>query len=204
MKVGTKRPPNVLRRIKDNLRRRKRPRGSEVPTCNEIEKHMRDTCIHCGVTLSWDRGPFRLDKGTFDRVDNEGFHEINNLVSSCYACNVMRNNMSVKEFYEFLERLFSEPGEVQHFVTYRDVYRANYHDTDHVREMLRIQNGRCYMTGVAFESKGPRRFSVDRIDSTKGYVRENVALCIQPVNRMKNQARLLDALTHLDRLRKFY
>ena len=52
------------------------------------------------------------------------------------------------------------------------------------------QRGRCFYTGIRFEVtselRGMRRPSIDRRDSSKGYTRENVVLCLIAVNYAKN------------------
>ena len=58
------------------------------------------------------------------------------------------------------------------------------------RERFMAQRGRCFYTGIRFEVtselRGMRRPSIDRRDSSKGYTRENVVLCLIAVNYAKN------------------
>jgi hypothetical protein len=60
------------------------------------------------------------------------------------------------------------------------------------------QNGKCYYSGVQMRYDGggePESVSVDRVDSSKGYMKNNVVLCCVYVNRMKND-RSVDTLTY--------
>lgn len=202
MILTTARDPQLLRRLKDNLRRRN-CRGI-VPSRTEIESHMNDYCFHCSVRVSWTRGKFSLHKGTFDRIDNKGYHEISNIVTACFACNSMRNDMPIEEYHSFLKNLFADKGTQISFRADASVHRRNYTDKGHVLSLLEAQNGRCYLTGVAFELAGPRQFSVDRIDSSKGYTKDNVALCLKQVNFMKNAATISETLGHLEHLRTVF
>lgn len=52
-----------------------------------------------------------------------------------------------------------------------------------VRKLLRIK--KCHYTGVAF-GENDNAMTVDRIDSTKGYVKGNVVACTHWANRTKN------------------
>jgi hypothetical protein len=50
------------------------------------------------------------------------------------------------------------------------------------------QAGRCFYTGTLMSYLGegtPESVSIDRVDSSKGYLRSNVVLCCAYVNRMK-------------------
>jgi hypothetical protein len=57
-------------------------------------------------------------------------------------------------------------------------------DTDYVMELLINQQGKCALTGWNLEftrggkwdGKNPRGCTMDRIDSTKGYIRGNIQL----------------------------
>lgn len=58
----------------------------------------------------------------------------------------------------------------------------------------KLKNGKCEVTGIPFEyenkygtSKNPLAPSIDRIDSNKGYVKDNVRLVIWQFNLMKGE-----------------
>ena len=55
--------------------------------------------------------------------------------------------------------------------------------------MWNDQDGRCAYTGVQMKYDGagsPESVSLDRVDSSKGYTKDNVVLCGVLINRMKN------------------
>lgn len=56
-----------------------------------------------------------------------------------------------------------------------------------IREIWDCQGGRCKYTGLAMalEPNKPETVSLDRVDSSLGYSRENVVLCWTVVNKMK-------------------
>lgn len=55
--------------------------------------------------------------------------------------------------------------------------------------MWDAQNGKCFYSNVAMSYAGnmlPESVSIDRIDSSKGYIQSNVVLCCTYINKMKN------------------
>lgn len=44
----------------------------------------------------------------------------------------------------------------------------------------------CYYTGIKFEEEGKLAFSVDRVDSKKGYIEGNVVACTVDINSKKS------------------
>jgi hypothetical protein len=62
---------------------------------------------------------------------------------------------------------------------------------DDVLELFEKQNGRCFYTNREMEwssgSKSNTAVSIDRIDSSKGYVKDNIALCCVVVNYIKHE-----------------
>lgn len=60
--------------------------------------------------------------------------------------------------------------------------------TDYLIELYENQKGLCYISGVelSLEKHSPKTISIDRIDSTKGYIVGNVALCTDFINRSKS------------------
>jgi hypothetical protein len=63
-------------------------------------------------------------------------------------------------------------------------------DNDYVLNLWDEQRGLCYYTKIPMKyiarDKNPFQVSIDRIDSSKGYIRGNVVLCCQAINYMKN------------------
>lgn len=57
-----------------------------------------------------------------------------------------------------------------------------------MRNLLRAK--KCYYTGIVMtkqvsQAQAPTDITIDRIDSTKGYVKGNVVACCHAVNRLK-------------------
>jgi len=64
-------------------------------------------------------------------------------------------------------------------------------DSKFIADLLVEQNWKCYYTGIKLEdvrdSWHPFRPSIDRLDSSKGYIPGNVVICALCINLMKNQ-----------------
>ena len=63
---------------------------------------------------------------------------------------------------------------------------------DDIADLMEEQNNRCALTGLSIEfpevghpQNAPA--SIDRIDSSKGYVRDNIQLVVKRINMMKQQ-----------------
>lgn len=186
-----------VKRVMDQLRRKHPyPRGSITEAT--LTKRMTSTCHHCHIKIDWSRKSRNmLCRGSFDRISNLGAHTLDNIVPSCLGCNLLRNKMDVEEYHTYVRDLVRRPGEPADLDQW-DVIRVKRRQLslDNVRHLFKQQGGRCYLTGVAFEETGPRRYSVDRLDSSKGYTLDNVGLCLININFMKSTSTPEQAKAH--------
>lgn len=66
-------------------------------------------------------------------------------------------------------------------------------DSDAIVQLALQQNWKCAVTGIAFDTSAteahasPWAASIDRLDSTRGYVLENVRLVVHAYNLVKNE-----------------
>lgn len=80
-------------------------------------------------------------------------------------------------------------------------------DIEYLRSLWDKQNGKCAISGLEmtyemFKGRVPTNISVDRIDSSKGYIKGNVQLVCMAVNQMKNELSLEDLLYFCDSIIK--
>lgn len=61
-------------------------------------------------------------------------------------------------------------------------------DLEFILELLEKQNGLCFYTGnkLVLKPNDINTISVDRVDSSKGYIKDNIVLCGYKINNMKN------------------
>jgi hypothetical protein len=61
----------------------------------------------------------------------------------------------------------------------------------------------CYYTGLKFEDEGKFSFSVDRVDSKKGYIEGNVVACTIDINSKKSNLTIEEINLLHARIQKF-
>jgi hypothetical protein len=66
---------------------------------------------------------------------------------------------------------------------------------EQVVELYRQQEGKCFYTGISMQleagnGKHPYALSIDRVDPTRGYSLDNIVLCINRANTIKNDLTL--------------
>jgi hypothetical protein len=70
---------------------------------------------------------------------------------------------------------------------------------EHLMELWARQGGCCYYSGLSMTTDGRARdpfgLSLDRVDSTQGYIQGNVVLCCWGVNTAKQEFTLEEFLT---------
>lgn len=74
-------------------------------------------------------------------------------------------------------------------------------DIEYLRELYAKQEGRCFYTNdqLSLATTNQRTLSIDRIDSSRGYIKGNIALCIKQVNMCKLDMSLNEFKTLIDK-----
>ena len=81
-------------------------------------------------------------------------------------------------------------------------------DLEYIKELFKIQEGLCYYTGKEMfidtreKENNEDSVSLDRFDSSKGYIKGNIVLCRWVVNRMKNDINFKDFLQIVSEINK--
>ncbi|MHA2068889.1 MAG: HNH endonuclease [Candidatus Thorarchaeota archaeon] len=93
-----------------SYRRRAKLKGMEYRLSNaEFTVLSQEPCHYCGdvkTNTSTTKGGKFYYNG-LDRVDPSGGYTIDNVVACCRRCNLAKNNMSVGEFNEWVERVYT-------------------------------------------------------------------------------------------------
>lgn len=118
----------------------------------------------------------------------------------CKTCKSIaaKNRRSTRERSDQFHRVF-----VERFQGMRD--RAKKHEfemeftVNTLKELYKKQNGICALSGVSMtytlgKGRTPTNVSVDRIDPTKGYTKDNVQLVCMAVNQMKSDLNMEELL----------
>lgn len=75
---------------------------------------------------------------------------------------------------------------------YRNINRPNTIKTSYLRYLYKKQNGKCFYSGVKMKlsselSRDPLLMSVDRFNTSLGYINGNVVLCCLGMNLLKGK-----------------
>ena len=134
--------------------------GYKVVVYANVKEHL---CQYCGET------------------NPENFHK--GMKSVCKKCNNLHNRnkgatLSQKLFY----RSRSNASNIN----------VDFNlDPEFIHNLLLSQNNKCKYSGIQFKDNFHDKYTyptIDRIDSSKGYTKDNVCICTWYVNNMKNNA----------------
>jgi hypothetical protein len=78
-------------------------------------------------------------------------------------------------------------------------------DVDYINELFEKQNGKCYWFGVDLipteQKKHPQQPSLDRLDTTKGYIKGNVVLSCYSANIGRNETNVSVWMDFLNKIK---
>lgn len=162
-----------------------------------------DICNRHGFRKSakWDGDQWKLlvkmldDGVSFDEISRHFGRGKKAIVHKLIKANLYDKYSEVKTWYNN-ERNSTTLNQIIKIKLWASKYRSeqshnkfDYNLTEEfVVELYHRQAGKCYYSGKPLGfTKGDRdNLSIDRIDSSKGYTKENVVLCASCVNVMKN------------------
>lgn len=75
---------------------------------------------------------------------------------------------------------------------------------DDIRDMYKKQKEKCNLTNALLHTDDGYNFSIDRIDSTKGYVKSNVHLVCGCINISKNDLDMKDIIKKCHMIKKHF
>lgn len=168
----------------------------------EIFEFQNRRCYWTGVALTPSNVVRDLFKPSADRLDPRGSHFLLNLVLSSLGANFARSNSSAEDTDNLFEsiRLNRQPSTDPPLRWANQLYcnvssnrnRKNFPKEESsirgfrdLEEIYEIQNGYCIYSGMKFGT-GLFQPSLDRIDSSKNYTKDNVVLCWKSLNCAKS------------------
>jgi hypothetical protein len=66
----------------------------------------------------------------------------------------------------------------------------------YLKDLYAKQNGLCYLSGLRLEVSGTNAISLDRLDSSKGYIQGNVLFCCLSINKIKSDLSIDDFIKY--------
>lgn len=154
---------------------------------------------NCELVPSSER--YGIHRPSLDRLDPDGSYTKDNTVITCTAANRLRNRASRSDTVEFLGVMRGEMAPPAIFIddswiartTHAIEYRSSKRGLEStitrgdVTQLLALQQGKCAYTGLPLNSDAFMfKPSIDRIDSSRGYTRDNVAIVCLSINYAKS------------------
>lgn len=151
-----------------------------------------------------------------DRVDSKGHYTIDNCVSACTLCNLLKHVIPVNLFFLRIEHILTHlgrlagnlhsdafpnffSGDYDAFAKSAKVRNIEFHLTN--TEFMEISRNDCYLCGKS--NRFNHRNGVDRFDNNLGYTVDNARSCCNTCNMMKNRFSYSDVIDKFERIYKY-
>ena len=194
--------------LKDLNRRNRNYKGTNDLTKEQFETITKQPCYYCGIMQ---------DKGFngVDRMDSTKGYEIDNCVSCCTDCNMMKGAVDNITFIQRVEHILTHNSMLTNGKRYPDAfsnqpgsyyskYKTNAEQRNYVFELSEEQyynliKEDCYICGKKTDENHTN--GVDRFDNEQGYTFNNSNACCGQCNIMKKE---MDYLLFMNKLKKIY
>jgi hypothetical protein len=161
---------------------------------------IKNKCFYCGDIEKFSLGSEKMTEiNGIDRIDsNKGYAE-DNVVPCCSFCNYSKNTLSVSKFLRQVFHILSFNKKIEENKLYpnafdnsKKVYYTKYKqratqrniEFDMSEELFEeIRKNNCYLCGKS--NSEDNLMGIDRIDSKRGYVIDNIKSCCKSCNYIK-------------------
>ena len=194
--------------LKDLNKRNRIYGGSNNLTIEQFETITKQHCYYCGIMQ---------DKGFngVDRMDSTKGYEIDNCVSCCIICNMMKGAVDNITFIQRVEHILTHNSMVTNGKRYPDAFsnhngsslsmykygaeRRNYIFELTEEDFYKIIQDDCYICGKKTDENHTN--GIDRFDNDVGYTLANVNACCGQCNIMKKE---MDYDVMFEQFKKIY
>ena len=194
--------------LKDLNKRNRIYGGSSNLTKEQFETITKQPCYYCGIIQ---------EKGFngIDRMDSTKCYEIDNCVSCCTECNMMKGAVDNITFIQRVEHILTHNSMVTNGKKYHDAFsnhsgsnlsmykysaeRRNYIFELSKEQFYNLIKEDCYICGKKTDENHTN--GVDRFDNEQGYTFNNSNSCCGQCNIMKKE---MDYLLFMNKLKKIY
>jgi hypothetical protein len=175
-------------------------------------------CFYCKCNLNLENNNQKeLDQISIDRKNSSIGHIMGNSVLTCLFCNSTKTDRSVEEYKLFL-KFVREPETIyEHIIVPHKTWitpifnnlKTKHPESDITRDWIQQQfdkqDGKCFYTGIKMIITKENRYlfkpSMERIDCSKPYNRENCVLVCLGTNLGRNDIELSEYLKFIETLR---
>jgi len=160
-------------------------------------------CYYCGILQ---------EKGFngMDRLDSNGSYSVENCVSCCETCNMMKGTSGPTIFIRRAEHILTNLGIIEGrltpevFVNVKNVSYSSYNKRAQEKgldftitreEFYQKASEPCYICGK--ETTDEHKNGIDRFDNTNGYTADNIKSCCWSCNFIKKNKKYDDVIEKL-------
>lgn len=210
----------VLFTVKHKDKKLKRTFDLTMDFLFNIYEKQHKQCFYCKNTLNVKNcNKKNLDQVSIDRKDSTLGHIKDNCVLTCLFCNFSKSNNSVDTFKLFL-KFIKNPKRKYNFkvedktfdwispIMYRikNINKETNITKKWLKEQFEEQNGLCKYTKIPMIITEESRFifqpSIERVDCTKKYTKDNCVLVLLATNYGRSDFPLEDYLDYVKNLKK--
>lgn len=185
----------------------------------ELYDKQNKKCYYCKNILNVKNcNKKNLDQVSVDRVDSNHGHIKENCVLACLFCNLSKTDSHIDEYNLFLKfiknpkekNIFEmEDNSLDWITSIMNRITQKNKQTNITKQWLQQifekQNGLCFYSNIKMIITKKKRYlfkpSIERIDCSKKYTKENCVLVLFGVNLGKNDFDVLDYTTYINKLR---
>ena len=182
-------------------------------TLEESEAYFLDNCYYCGEEAKQGE-----TLNGIDRKDNNGDYTMDNCVTACNMCNMLKGDLfDHEQFIQACEHILVNFGLIEgelHLECFRDYISSNYTDYKYSAnkrnkefalselEFYNITNNDCYICGK--KNTDLHNNGIDRIDNNIGYSHNNCKACCGTCNYLKNDYTIEDVLIKMVQIYNYH
>lgn len=182
-------------------------------------------CHYCGnepldITITSGKNGVFIGNG-IDRINSESGYTIDNTVTCCKKCNMMKKSMSKDEFYEWIDRVqyFQSLPFLEEFNLTKSIVQYSYRTCrrgakrrniefelsyNHVRYLSSCNCSYCGKR-PSVKAVQNRKFlglytGIDRINNSIGYIQDNVVSCCPTCNYAKWEMSVSDFISQVKKI----
>jgi len=153
-----------------------------------------EPCHYCGYyETQTNRDGVVYSVMSFDRFDNTKHYTINNIVTCCHTCNIMKRAHKADDFIQYCQNIYDNFGSENEWTVPRRAVTHGQHRSDcrkHKRktelteeDITRIVSKRCYYCDSTNDME---QIGIDRVNPNIGYIKSNkLVACCKICNVMK-------------------
>ena len=204
--------------VKGKDKKRKRNFDLTMDFLFFLHKKQNNKCYYCENVLNLGNNNMKtLDQISIDRKNSNIGHIMGNCILSCYFCNSTKTDRPMEEYKLFLE-FIRNPNKIYDFLVIPHKtwitrifsnLKAEHPESDITREWVQEQfdkqDGKCFYTGIKMIITKENRYlfkpSMERVDCSKPYTRENCVLVCLGTNLGRNDIDLDEYLKYIEHLR---